>query len=74
MFIRNTIFECIYMFFGCERRHELSAYPTGGDIGGGKGGQPKCVKLRIGGGSVIPHVYVRTYTISFHVFGSIFVL
>ena len=39
---------------------------------------PKCVQLRIGGGGVIPHVYVRTYTlyklISFYVFGSILAL
>ena len=25
-------------------------------------------------GIVMPHVHIRTYTISFHVFGSIFVL
>ena len=35
---------------------------------------PKCVKLRIGGGSVTLHVYLRTYTISLDVFSSIFVL
>ena len=34
---------------------------------------PKRVKLRIGGASVTPHVYVSTNTISFHIFGSIFV-
>ena len=56
--------------------HQLSAYATGRGIGGagGRGGHLKCVKLHIGGESVTPHVYVRTYTISFHVFGSIFVL
>ena len=37
-------------------------------------GHPKCMKLHIGGGSVMPHVYIHTYTISFHVFRSIFVL
>ena len=30
--------------------------------------------MRIGGRTVTPHVYVRTYTIFFHVFGSIFLL
>ena len=30
----NTIFECLYMFFGRERGHELSTYGTvGGDVG-----------------------------------------
>ena len=37
-------------------------------------GHPKCVELRTGGGGVTPYVYVRTYTISFHVFGSMFLL
>ena len=55
------------MFFGWERDHQLSAYLTGGGIGG----YPKCVKLRIGGGSITLNVYLRTYTILFHVFGSI---
>ena len=66
----NTIFECIYMFFGCETDHPLSAYLTGGGIGG----HPKCAKLRIEGGSITLNVYLLTYTISFHVFGSILVL
>ena len=30
----NTIFECIYIIFGWERGHQLSAYATGGEIGG----------------------------------------
>ena len=48
--------------------HQLSTYATGGD-----GGHPKCVQLRTGGGDVTPPVYLRTFTISFSVFGSIFV-
>ena len=36
------------------------------------GGLSKCVDLRTGVGSVTPYVYVRTCTISFHIFGSIF--
>ena len=35
---------------------------------------PKYAQLRTGGGGLTFYVYVRTYTISFHVFGSIFVL
>ena len=38
------------------------------------GGHPKCIQLRTGRGGVTPFEYVRTYTISFHVFGSIFCL
>ena len=34
---------------------------------------PKWVQLRIGGGVTL-HVYVRTYTLSFHVFGIIFAI
>ena len=69
----NTISEYIYMIFGWERGHQLSMCATGRGrgTGGRMGGHPKWVKLRIGGGSVTPHVYVRTYNISFHVFGSI---
>ena len=40
-------------------------------------GHPKSVQLRMveeGGGYVTSHVYVHTYTISFHVFGNVFVL
>ena len=40
----------------------------------GDGGSSEVLQLRTGGGSVTPHVYVRTCTISFHVFGSIFIL
>ena len=42
--------------------------------GEGDVGHPNCVKLRIGRGSVTPHACVDSYTISFHVFDSIFVL
>ena len=58
----NTIFKCICMFFGWERGHQLRMYATGGAIRG----LSKCVQLYRGKGS---HVFI-----SFHVFGSIFVL
>ena len=28
----NTIFECLYMFIGWEKGHQLSAYVTGGGM------------------------------------------
>ena len=28
----NTIFECLYMFFGWERGHQLNTYTTGGGM------------------------------------------
>ena len=59
----NTIFECLDMFFDWDRGNQLSTYATGR----GTGGHPKWVQLRTGGGGLTPHVYVRTYTISFHV-------
>ena len=46
----NTIFKCIYMFFGWERSHQLRMYATGGAIGG----LSKCVQLCIGGKGVTP--------------------
>ena len=49
------------MFFGVERGHQLSTQATGVGIGG----HPKCVQVRIGGGGVTPHVYVRTYLFSY---------
>ena len=42
----NRIFECLYMFFGWERRHQLIAYTTGRGIGG----HPKCVEQSTEGG------------------------
>ena len=41
----NTIFECLYVFFGWEGGHQLSTYPTGGGMGEG---HPKCVQLHKG--------------------------
>ena len=84
-FIKKFIFSNVYIsvntkydirmylyVFWLRKAPSIKCVPNWwGDWGGG---HPKCVKLRIGGGSVIPHVYLRTYTISFHVFGSIFVL
>ena len=58
-----TIFEYLDMFFGWDRGNQLSAYATGR----GTGGHPKWVQLRTGGGDLTPHVYLLTYTISFHV-------
>ena len=40
----NTIFECLYMFFGWERVHQISAYTTGGEI---REGHPKWVQMRM---------------------------
>ena len=37
-------------------------------IFGDGGGHPKCLQVRTGGGGVTPHLYVRSYTVSFHVF------
>ena len=66
----NATCKCLYIIFGCERGHQLSTYTTLGD----GGGHLKCIHLRTGGGRVTLYVYVHTCTISFHVFGSIFVL
>ena len=66
----NTIFECLYMLFGLEKGHQLSTYTTIGEMGV----HTKCVQLLTVGGGVTPYVYVRTYTISYQVFGSTFVL
>ena len=41
---------------------------------GEMGGYPKYVQLRTEGGGVTSCMYIRTYTIVFHVFGTIFVL
>ena len=60
------------MFFGSERGHQLSTYATVVEMG--RGDHPKCGQLRTGVGGVTPYVHVLTYTISFHVSGSIFVL
>ena len=59
----NAIFECLDTFFGWDRGNPLSTYATGRWTDG----HPKCVQLRIGGRNLTPHVYVCTYTISFHV-------
>ena len=64
----NTIFECLYMFFGSERGHQLSTYATGGGWGGSFKMRTAAYRCWRGFTS---QVYVRTYIISFHVFGSI---
>ena len=48
----NKIFECLYLFFGWERGHQLSTYA----IGVGMESHPKCIQLCTGGGGVTPHV------------------
>ena len=50
----------LYIF--CLRKGPSSMYATGGGWD-----HLKCVQLCTGRGCVTPHVYVRTYTISFHV-------
>ena len=59
----NTMFECLDMFFGWDRGNQLSTYATCW----GTDGYPKCVQLVTGGRDLTSPVYVRTYTISFHV-------
>ena len=59
----STIFECLDMFFGWDRGNQLSTYATCR----GTDGHPKCVQLVTGGRDLTSPVYVRIYTISFHV-------
>ena len=74
------LFECLY-FSECDIRMSLYVFwlrkgPSTKYIHNcwDNGGYPKCVQLRTRGGVVTPYVCARTYTISFHVIGSIFVL
>ena len=69
----NTIFESEYpyMFFGRERGRQISTYAAGWGMGRVIQNAYKCVQ---GDGNVMSHVYLHTYTISFHVFGKIFAL
>ena len=62
----------VYMFLVDSIKPSIKHVRNCWGIGGG--GNLKCVQLRTGGEGVMSYVYVRTYTISFHVFGSIFVL
>ena len=85
MFFRKEIYllECLY-FSECDIRMSLYNFlvekgttnevPTQLATGGGWGDPPEYVQMCTRGGEVMPHVYVRTYTIFFHVFGNIFVL
>ena len=52
----NTTFECLYMFFGWGRGHQLSTYATGGGREGVIEKANSCVQ-------VTSHVYGHTYTI-----------
>ena len=65
----NTVFEWYYMFFDWKRDHQLSTYVTGGWIGGSSKMPSAVYRGRGSHASCVP-----TYNISFHVFGSIFVL
>ena len=58
-----------FYIFRLRKGHQLSTYVTGGGMEVIQNG----VQLRTEGG-VTPHLYVHTYTISFQLFGSIFVL
>ena len=70
----STLFECLHMLFWLRKRPSIKYV---------RKWQlvvkvviwvhPKYVQLRTGRGSVMSHMYVPTYTMSFHVFGSIFV-
>ena len=61
----NTIFECSYLSFGGEIGHLLSTYATGENEG--RGDHLKCAQAHTERG-ITPHMFVRTYTISFPVF------
>ena len=60
----NTMFKCSYLSFDWEIGHPLSMYVTRRV----EGGHPKCLQMCTGERGITLHVYVRTYTISFHVF------
>ena len=57
-----------FYIFRLGKGHQLSTYVTGG----GKEVIQNGLQLRTEG--VTPHLYVHTYTISFQLFGCIFVL
>ena len=60
----NTIFERSYLSFGWEIGHPLSMHVTRG-IEGVIQNVYRCVQVEK---CIMCHVYVHTYTISFHVF------
>ena len=60
----NTMYECSYLSFGWEIGHPLRMYVTRG-MEAVIQNVCRCVQ---GERSITLHVYVRTYTISFHVF------
>ena len=59
----NAIFECLYMLFWLRKGASIKYVRNWKLVGGG--GHPKCIQLRTRIAGVTPHVYVRTYTISF---------
>ena len=77
---RNCFFECLHFneysirmslyVFWLRKLPSINTYANEGRMWG----HPQYLELRIGEGSVTPHVYLCTYITSFHVFGSIFVL
>ena len=66
----NAISKCLYML---RMRPSIKYIRNWQLVRDGGVGHPKCVQLRTGKGGGTLHVHLRTY-ISFHVFGSIFVL
>ena len=62
----STLFECLHMLFWLRKGPSIK-YVHNWQL---------VVKVVVdtGRGCVMSHMYVPTYTISFHVFGSIFVL
>ena len=68
----NTIFECLYMFLWLRKGPSITYVRNWQLVGNWRSSQMRAAAYR--GESVTGHVYVHTYTISFHVFGSIFVL
>ena len=60
----NTIFECSYLSFGWQIGHPLSMYVTRW-MEGVIQNDNRCIEGKRG---ITLQVYIRTYTISFHVF------
>ena len=68
----NTIFECLDMLFWSRKGPSIKYVRNWQLVV--MGGHPKYMRLSTVRAGVTPHVYLRTYTIFCHVFGSIFVL
>ena len=74
----NTIFECYYMLFWLRKEPSIkyvrNSQLVGDQPNWGGGESTKMCTATYRDGGVTPHVYVRTYNVSFHVFGSVSVL